>query len=185
MHYFNHIFDTCSYPNAWTKEVIVPLCGVRGRGVERRPRNLEIPSLIPGSGCQLREFFIGPHIRREYWCSSQEAESTEISISCKNLFLNRCKKNMFKTNCSFILKKSESRQSENYRGITLMNITAKIWSLILRNAFIRCAKDSNLSKNQFGTRDGHFIADAILILHSPIQKVLSKNCKLWCIFIDY
>ena len=41
-------------------------------------------------------FFIGPHIRREYWCSSQEAESREISISCKNLFLSRCKINMFK-----------------------------------------------------------------------------------------
>ena len=46
--------------------------------------------------CQLWDFFIGPHIRREYWCSSQEAESREISISCKNLFLNRCKINMFK-----------------------------------------------------------------------------------------
>ena len=38
-------------------------------------------------------FFIGPHIRRRYWYSSQEAESREISISCKNLFLNRCKIN--------------------------------------------------------------------------------------------
>ena len=70
--------------------------GVRGREVERRPCNLEVPSSIPGSGCQLWDFFIGPHIRREYWCSSQEAESREISISCKNLFLNRCKINMFK-----------------------------------------------------------------------------------------
>ena len=41
-------------------------------------------------------FFIGPHVRREYWCSSQEAESREISIRGKNLFLNRCKINMFK-----------------------------------------------------------------------------------------
>ena len=71
-------------------------CGVRGREVERRPRTLEVPSSIPGSGCQLRDFFIGPHIRREYWCSSQEAESRKISISCKNLFLTRCKINMFK-----------------------------------------------------------------------------------------
>ena len=71
-------------------------CGVRGREVERRPGNLEVLSSIPGSGYQLWDFFIGPHILREYWCSSQEAESTEISISCKNLFLNRCKINMFK-----------------------------------------------------------------------------------------
>ena len=69
------------------------MCGVRGREVERRTRNPEVLSSSPGSGSQL---FIGPHIRREYWCSSQKAESGEISIGCKNLFLSRCKINMFK-----------------------------------------------------------------------------------------
>ena len=39
--------------------------------------------------------FIGPHIRRKHWGSFQEAESREISRSCKNLFLNRCKINTF------------------------------------------------------------------------------------------
>ena len=72
--------------------------GVRGREVKRRPRNLEVPSSIPGSGCHLWDFFIGPDIRYEYLCSSQEAESREISLSCKNLILNRCKINMFKLN---------------------------------------------------------------------------------------
>ena len=47
------------------------------------------------AGVDFGIFFIGPHIWREYWCSSQEAESREISISCKDLFLNRCKINMF------------------------------------------------------------------------------------------
>ena len=60
-------------------------------------------------------FFIGPHIRREYWCSSQEAESREISISCKNLFLNRCKINTFKLNQRvnkwYILQKSKWRHN--------------------------------------------------------------------------
>ena len=69
--------------------------GESGREVKLGRRNLEVLSSIPGSGRQLRNFFIGPHIWREYWCSSKEAESREISISCKNLFLNRCKINMF------------------------------------------------------------------------------------------
>ena len=72
------------------------MCGVHGREVERRPRNLKVLSSIPTSGCKPWDFFIGPHIRCEYWCSSQEAESREISISCKNLFLNRCEINMYK-----------------------------------------------------------------------------------------
>ena len=68
------------------------LCGVRGCEVERSwgPK-FESQERVSTLG-----FFIGPYIRREYWCSSQEAESREIrsSISCKNLFLNWCKINV-------------------------------------------------------------------------------------------
>ena len=78
-------------------------CGVCGREVYRRPCNHEIPSASPRERVSTLGFFIGPHIRREYWCSSQEAESREISISCKNLFLNRCKVNMFKLNWVFLV----------------------------------------------------------------------------------
>ena len=28
----------------------------------------------------------------EHWCSSQDADSNEISLSCKKLWLDRCKK---------------------------------------------------------------------------------------------
>ena len=69
--------------------------GVRDREVERRPHNHQVLSLIPGSGCQLWDLH-WPHIRREYSYSSQEAESRKIRISCMNLFLNRCKINIFK-----------------------------------------------------------------------------------------
>ena len=78
-------------------DLLTNMCGVRSREVERRPCNHEVPSSSPGSGSQLWDFSLA-HTRREYWCSSQEAESREISISCKNLFLNRCKINMFKLN---------------------------------------------------------------------------------------
>ena len=54
------------------------------------------PEFDSGSGCQLWDFFIGPHIWREYWRSCQEAEPREICISSKNLFLNLCKINIFK-----------------------------------------------------------------------------------------
>ena len=74
----------------------LPLCGVCGHAVEGRPRNHEVPSSSPVSGSQLWDFSLAHTFRREYWCSSQEAESREISIRCKNFFLNRCKINMFK-----------------------------------------------------------------------------------------
>ena len=74
--------------------------GVRGCQVERRPRNHEVPSSSPGSGSQLWNFSLAHSFQCEYWCSSQEGESREIRISCKNLFLNRCKINMFKLKLS-------------------------------------------------------------------------------------
>ena len=69
--------------------VSVVVSGICGHEVERRLRNHEVPSLIPKAGVNLG-IFNGPHIQRKYWCSSQEAESRESSISCKNLFLNQC-----------------------------------------------------------------------------------------------
>ena len=57
-------------------DIILPvhnvICGVRGREVERRPCNHEVPSSSPGSGSELWDFSLGPHIRREYWCSSRK-----------------------------------------------------------------------------------------------------------------
>ena len=64
---------------------------VENLSFKRRPRYHRVPSSDINFG-----IFIGPHIRREYWYSSLEAESREIRVSCKNLFLNRYEINMFK-----------------------------------------------------------------------------------------
>ena len=60
-----------------------------------------------------------------------------------------------------IHKKGDPNNPTNYRGITIVNTVAKIFSLLLR------------------------VADADFILHTSIQKILATNKKLWCIFIDY
>ena len=67
---------------------------VPDREIEEQPYNRKVRVRFP---C--------PHIRHEYWCSSQEAESRDISISCMNLLLNRCKMNtcMFKLSKKSIL----------------------------------------------------------------------------------
>ena len=77
-------------------------CGVRGREVERRPCNHEVPSSSPGSESQLWDFSLAHTFGASTGVSSQEAESREISISCKILFLNRCKIYMFKLNMDFL-----------------------------------------------------------------------------------
>ena len=85
-----------------------------------------------------------------------------------------------------IHKKGDKRIALNYRGITIINCMSKIFSLTLRNRLNKWSENTNtLSDAQFGFRDGRSTADAVFILHSIIQKVLSKQSKLWCAFIDY
>ena len=74
----------------------------------------------------------------------------------------------------------------NYRGITLVNVTAKIFSLILRNRINAwCEQNGVFYEGQFGFRDCHSTTDAIFLLHAIIQKVLCKKSKLYSCFIDY
>jgi len=106
---FNHIYDNCIYPEAWSKGVIVP-----------------------------------------------------------------------------IYKKGDKNIPANYRGITLVNVIGKIFSLILRNRINKwCEKEHIFNESQYGFRDERSTSDAIFLLHAIIQNVLSKKSKLWCVFIDY
>ena len=66
--------------------------GVRGREVECPTRNHKVSSLIPGTEVNFG-IFVCPHLRREYWCISPEAQSREIRISCRTLFLHEYKIN--------------------------------------------------------------------------------------------
>jgi len=85
-----------------------------------------------------------------------------------------------------VFKKSDVNEAKNYRGITLINILAKIYSQILLNRLTAWSdKHDKLSKNQFGFQKGKSIIDCIFILHSVIMKVLTSTNKLYCIFIDY
>ena len=85
-----------------------------------------------------------------------------------------------------IFKKGNKHDPANYRTITLVNIMSKICSLCLRNRINKwCENENVFSESQFGFRDQKSTTDAIFILHALIQKILSRNMKIWCIFIDY
>jgi hypothetical protein len=85
-----------------------------------------------------------------------------------------------------IHKKGDYTDPANYRGITLVNVVAKIFSLVLRNRINKfCENENVLNDSQFGFRDKRSTADCIFLLHAIIQKVLLNKCKLYCAFIDY
>ena len=85
-----------------------------------------------------------------------------------------------------IYKKGDTSNPCNYRGITIVNTIAKIFSLALRNRLNLWSESENvLDDAQFGFRNRRSTSDAIFILHSLVQKVLSEKKQLWCIFIDF
>ena len=85
-----------------------------------------------------------------------------------------------------IFKGGDPQLAKNYRGITLNNILAKIYSQILLNRLTAWTeKHEKISKCQFGYQKGKSTTDCIFILHSIISKVLSTGQKLYTVFIDY
>ena len=85
-----------------------------------------------------------------------------------------------------IFKGGNSKSAKNYRGITINNILAKIYSQILLNRLTAWTeKDNKISNCQFGYQKGKSTVDCIFILHSIIAKTLSSGQKLYTVFIDY
>ena len=75
-----------------------------------------------------------------------------------------------------IFKKGDLNDAGNYRGITLINVLAKIYSQLLLNRLSNWAKiHDKITNNQFGFQKGKSIVDCIFILHSVIPKYLIRE----------
>ena len=74
--------------------------------------------------------------------------------------------------------------TKNYRVITLTEIAAKIYNLILLN-MIRLEIDPILRKNQNGFRTNRLTTGQILTIRCILEEVKSKNLPLTLFFIDF
>ena len=85
-----------------------------------------------------------------------------------------------------IFKGGDENDAKNYRGVTLNNILAKVYSQILLNRLnLWSIKHETISNCQFGFQKGKSTVDCVFLLHSIITKVLNSGQKLYCAFIDY
>ena len=85
-----------------------------------------------------------------------------------------------------IFTKGDESIPSNYRGITIINTVAKIFSLILKNRTNKwCETENKYPESQFGFREKRSTADAVFLLHTTIQHLLNAKCKVWCTLIDY
>jgi hypothetical protein len=85
-----------------------------------------------------------------------------------------------------IHKKGVISYPSNYREITLVNVLAQIFSLILRNRLnIWWEEQKVFNDSQFGFRDNRSTTECVFLLHSIIQNIVNGKLKLYCVFIDY
>ena len=85
-----------------------------------------------------------------------------------------------------IFKKGDANDPQNYRGITLINVLAKIYSQLLLNRLTKwSAEHETITNNQFGFQKGKSTTDCVFLLHAIISKVLNSGENLFCCFMDY
>ena len=84
------------------------------------------------------------------------------------------------------LFKGGSHEAKNFRGITLNNILAKIYSKLLVERLTKWSiKHDTIIDNQFGFQKNKSTTDCIFILHALISKTLTNNNKLYVAYLDW
>jgi hypothetical protein len=83
-------------------------------------------------------------------------------------------------------KKANTDNVNSYRGITLMSVFGKLFSLVLSQRLRKWA-DANdtLTQCQFGFQAGKSTVDCVFIMYGIIVKLLSKGEKVYCAFVDF
>ena len=81
-------------------------------------------------------------------------------------------------------KKGDLSNTENYRGITLTSIAAKIYNSMLLNR-IQPTMEKILRKNQNGFRKGRSATSQILTIRRIIEGVKNKNLTAALLFVDF
>ena len=85
-----------------------------------------------------------------------------------------------------LYKKGNINDPKNYRGISLTDISSKIYGSIINNRLQTLVKQNNLTGEiQAGFKEGYSTVDHIFTLLSCVQKQFHKNRKLYVAFIDF
>ena len=85
-----------------------------------------------------------------------------------------------------MFKSGDTDITQNYRGITLINVIAKIYSQVLLNRLTKWSTENEkIIHNQYGFQKNKSTTDCIFLLHAIISKTINSKDKLYCAFIDF
>lgn len=83
-------------------------------------------------------------------------------------------------------KKGDVNLADNYRGISLLNISSKLYSFILNQRLSNWIEANGVIEDvQAGFRKGYSTIDHIFTLSALVQKQLVRGKKLYAAFIDF
>ena len=83
-----------------------------------------------------------------------------------------------------VYKKGDRKQCNNYRGISLLNITYKIFTILLYNRLSKII-EPEIGNYQMGFRPNRSTIDNIFIVWQIYEKCHEYNIDLHNIFIDF
>ena len=83
-------------------------------------------------------------------------------------------------------KKCTSNDPNNYRGISLCDVSSKLYSSIINSRLQELIHQKDgTGEWQAGFKKNYSTADHMLTLLAALQKQFSFNCKLYVAFIDF
>ncbi len=83
-------------------------------------------------------------------------------------------------------KGGDASKFDNYRGITVGPILAKLFTMIHEKRLSEWVEQHGLrAKGQIGFRKDYYTTDQLFILRTPIEQSKAKKKPLYCCFVDF
>jgi len=138
------------------------------------------------------------HLKKGKACGSDEvmAEMLKLADSTAVCFLTKLFNVLFdsgiypdewaKAIIVPILKKGDCNLTTNYRGVSLLSLVSKCYTLVLNKRLVEWTEDySKLTESQAGFRKGYSTTDHIFTLNAIVEKCFAKKGgKLYACFVD-
>ena len=85
-----------------------------------------------------------------------------------------------------IHKRGSTSNPDNFRGISLISVIAKVFSSIIDDRLLTWLDDREIIvEAQAGFRKGYSTIDNMFVLQGIVHKYLTRRRKLYCAFIDF
>ena len=83
-------------------------------------------------------------------------------------------------------KKGEHTDPDNYKGITLLSVLGKVFTIILNKRITKWTENNKIIvENQAGFRKGYQTSDHIFTLQNLAKQDINKKQKLFVCFVDF